>query len=167
MSTVHSPRHPDALDMLEADHRALEQLFDAFDRAGAAAPEHKQSLVQRTCELLTIHAIVEEELLYPMAQDALAAQGNIDVDEAYVEHFLMTSLIDRLASLTAGEDGFDATFRMLKEHAGRHVAEEETMLFPELRRAQLDLVTLGARIDARRNALRGRIDETAMTALPH
>jgi hemerythrin superfamily protein len=162
MSTAHTPRPADALDMLEADHRAIEQLFDAFERADAGDYERKNSLVQRACELLTIHAIVEEEMLYSAAQNALAARERVDVDEAYVEHFLVSTLVERLSTLRAGEDGFDATFKVLRENATHHIEEEETTLFPKVRKTQMDLVTLGAKMAARKTVLQERIGETAM-----
>jgi hemerythrin superfamily protein len=162
MPIAHNPRPADALDMLEADHRAIEQLFDAFERADASDHDRKNSLVQRACELLTIHMIVEEELLYPAAQETLAAHGRIDVDEAYVGHFLVTTLIERFATLRASEDGFDATFKVLKANATHHIDEEETTLFPEMRKTQIDLVTLGAKMAARKAVLRERIAEGAM-----
>jgi hemerythrin superfamily protein len=161
MSAAHTPRPIDALDVLEADHRAIEQLFDAFERAERNDFERTNTLAQRACELLTIHAIVEEEMLYPAAQEALGADQRIDVDEAYVEHFLVKTLIERFASLKAGDDGFDATFKVLKENATHHIEEEETTLFPEVRRTQMDLVALGARMAARKAALKERIAETA------
>jgi len=161
MSAAHTPRPIDALDVLEADHRAIEQLFDAFERAERNDFERKNTLAQRACELLTIHAIVEEEMLYPAAQEALGADQRIDVDEAYVEHFLVKTLIERFASLKAGDDGFDVTFKVLKENATHHIEEEETTLFPEVRRTQMDLVALGARMAARKAALKERIAETA------
>jgi hemerythrin superfamily protein len=161
MSAAHTPRPIDALDVLEADYRAIEQLFDAFERAERNDFERKNTLAQRACELLTIHAIVEEEMLYPAAQEALGADQRIDVDEAYVEHFLVKTLIERFASLKAGDDGFDATFKVLKENATHHIEEEETTLFPEVRRTQMDLVALGARMAARKAALKERIAETA------
>lgn len=161
MSAAHTPRPIDALDVLEADHRAIEQLFDAFERAERNDFDRKNTLAQRACELLTIHAIVEEEMLYPAAQEALGADQRIDVDEAYVEHFLVKTLIERFASLKAGDDGFDATFKVLKENATHHIEEEETTLFPEVRRTQMDLVALGARMAARKAALKERIAETA------
>ncbi|SAK66929.1 cation-binding protein [Caballeronia catudaia] len=162
MSIAHTPRPADALDMLEADHRAIEQLFDAFERADAGDNERKNSLVQRACELLTIHTIVEEELLYPAAQETLASQERVDVDEAYVGHFLVMALIERFATLRAGEDGFDATFKVLKANATHHIDEEETTLFPEMRKMQIDLVTLGAKMAARKAVLRERIAEAAL-----
>jgi len=164
MSAAHTPRPIDALDMLEADHRAIEQLFDAFERAERNDFERKNALVQRACELLTIHAIVEEEMLYPVAQDVLAEDQRIDVDEAYVEHFLVKTLIERFANLKAGDDGFDATFKVLKENTTHHIEEEETTLFPEVRKTQMDLVAIGAKMAARKAALKERIAESAMMA---
>ncbi|GJH11882.1 MULTISPECIES: hemerythrin domain-containing protein [Caballeronia] len=162
MSAAHTPRPIDALDMLEADHRAIEQLFDAFERAERNDFERKNALVQRACELLTIHAIVEEEMLYPVAQKVLAEDQRIDVDEAYVEHFLVKTLIERFANLKAGDDGFDATFKVLKENTTHHIEEEETTLFPEVRKTQMDLVAIGAKMAARKTALKERIAESAM-----
>lgn len=162
-----TPRKPDALDILAADHRAIEQLFDAFERADANDFERKNTLVQRACELLTIHAIVEEELLYPAAQDALGVHERIDVDEAYVEHFLVKTLIERFASLRAGDDVFDATFKVLRENTTHHIEEEETTLFPEVRKTGIDLQALGTRIVARKAALQERITEAAMAAMAH
>ncbi|SAK63123.1 cation-binding protein [Caballeronia pedi] len=162
MSIAQTPRPIDALDMLEADHRAIEQLFDAFERADAGDFARRNALAQRACELLTIHTIVEEELLYGDAQHALAAHERIDVDEAYVEHFLVKTLIERLTNLKAGEDGFDATFKVLKENTTHHIEEEESTLFPEVRRAKMELVALGAKMAARKAALQERIAETAI-----
>ena len=162
-----TPRKPDGLEILAADHRAIEQLFDAFERTAANDFERKNTLVQRTCELLTIHTIVEEELLYPAAQDALGAHERIDVDEAYVEHFLVKTLIERFASLRAGDDGFDATFKVLRENTTHHIEEEETTLFPEVRKTGIDLDALGTGIAARKAALQVRITEAAMAAMAH
>jgi hemerythrin superfamily protein len=161
MAIAHGSRHPDAIDILEADHRAFEQLFDAFGRAGADDLERKTTLVQRTCELLTIHTLVEEELLYPEARKVLDAGHRKDVDEACVEHFLVKTLIDKFTRLRAGDDAFDPTFKVLTENVNHHVEEEESDLFPALRKTGLDLVGLGERILARKEALQRRIIETA------
>ncbi|SAK47934.1 hemerythrin domain-containing protein [Caballeronia ptereochthonis] len=162
MSTAQTSRQPDALDILEADHRAVEQLFDAFDRAPHDDLERKATLVQRACELLSIHSIVEEELLYPAARQALGGAKVIDVDEAYVEHFLVKTLIEKFANLKAGDAGFDATFTVLKENVTHHVEEEESTLFPEVRKTGVDLMTLGRKIEARKEALQKRITDVAM-----
>jgi hemerythrin superfamily protein len=161
MSTPQTPREEDAIAILTADHRAVDQLFDAFARADKDDLERKSTLVQRACELLSIHAIVEEELLYPAAAGALDEDGKDDVDEAYVEHFLVKTLIEKFMHLKAGDEGFDATFKVLSENVKHHVEEEESDLFPELRKAKVDLIALGRKISARKQALQDRITEVA------
>ncbi|GAB5095135.1 hemerythrin domain-containing protein [Caballeronia sp. LP006] len=161
--TAAQAQHPqDALAILEADHRAVEQLFDAFERAEKDDLERKTTLVQRACELLSIHSIVEEELLYPAARTALGTDEKIDVDEAYVEHFLVKTLIEKFSQIKAGDEGFDATFKVLSENVKHHVEEEETELFPEIRKTKsVDLIALGKKIEARKEALQNRITEVA------
>lgn len=147
--------------MLEEEHRAVEKLFDAFERAEEDDLERKATLVQRACELLTMHAIVEEEILYPAAKDALDKDDKDDVNEAYVEHFLVKTLIEKFTTMQAGDEGFDATFKVLTENVKHHVEEEESELFPELRKTRLDLVAMGERIAKRRAALQNKITEVA------
>jgi hemerythrin superfamily protein len=161
MSKPQASPQQDALAILEEDHRAVEQLFDAFERAEDDDLERKSTLVQRACELLTIHAIVEEELLYPAAREALDADDKGDVDEAFVEHFLVKTLIEKFTQLKAGDEGFDATFKVMSENVSHHVEEEENELFPELRKTGLDLVALGTKITARKDALQRKITEVA------
>ncbi|AME26597.1 MULTISPECIES: hemerythrin domain-containing protein [Burkholderiaceae] len=151
----------DALTMLEEEHRAVEKLFEAFERADENDLERKATLVQRACELLTMHAIVEEEILYPAAKDALGKDDKDDVNEAYVEHFLVKTLIEKFTTMQAGDEGFDATFKVLTESVNHHVEEEESELFPELRKTKLDLRAMGEQIAKRREALQNKITEVA------
>lgn len=151
----------DAITILQADHRAFEQLFDAFERADKNDLERKSTIVQRTCELLAIHALVEEELLYPAAKETLDLKGRDDVLEAEVEHYLVKSLIEKFALLKAGEEGFDATFKVLTENVSHHVKEEEDDLFPKLRKTKLDLVAIGEKIVARKAAMQSRLTAVA------
>ncbi|MGT2477614.1 hemerythrin domain-containing protein [Paraburkholderia terrae] len=153
----------DAITLLKADHRAVEKLFDAFEKAADDDLEAKGTLVRRACEELTVHAMIEEELLYPAAHKALEKQDEIDVDEAYVEHYLVKTLIEKFDSLRPGEDGFDATFKVMSELVKHHVEEEESELFPELRGSGVDLVALGARLSARKNELMKKLEATGST----
>jgi hemerythrin superfamily protein len=147
----------DALSLLEADHRAVEKLFAAFERADTSDLDARGTLVRRACEELTVHTIIEEELLYPAARRALADDGKNDVDEAYVEHFLAKTLVEKFSTLRPGAEGFDATFKVLTENVRHHIEEEESGLFPELRKSGLDLAALGERIVKRKNELEAKL----------
>ncbi|SEJ75172.1 hemerythrin domain-containing protein [Paraburkholderia diazotrophica] len=148
----------DAIEVLKSDHRVAEQLFDAFHRTADTDHEAKRALVQRACEELTVHTLIEEEILYPAAYKALEHSEEIDVDEAYVEHFVMKTLIARFESLKPGDRGFDATFEVLSGIVRHHIEEEESVLFPELLRSGVDLVTLGEEIATRKEVLMKRLE---------
>lgn len=148
----------DALAFLEAEHRAVEELFTAFRKSTDDDLERKAALAQRACEELSIHTIIEEELLYPAAEKALPDSDKVDVDEAYIEHFLVKTLIAKFETLKAGEKGFDATFKVISEMVGHHVEEEEEELFPELRKSKCDLRVLGEKMARRKAELQGKLD---------
>ena len=75
------PDKPDAIALLKADHRKVEDLFAKFENAKGDGA--KEKLAQQICIELTIHAMIEEEIFYP------ACKGKVEEDklkEAYVEH---------------------------------------------------------------------------------
>lgn len=148
----------DALAFLEAEHRAVEKLFTAFEKAADDDLEAKSALAQRACEELSIHAMLEEELLYPAAQEALPDSDKVDVEEAYVEHFLVKTLIAKFETMKAGDKGFDATFKVMSEMVGHHVEEEEEELFPELRKSNCNLRSLGEKMAKRKAELQSKLD---------
>jgi hypothetical protein len=67
----HATVQRDAIRVLTEDHRAVQKLFDAFEKVSKDELEAKATLVRRACEELTIHAMIDEELLYPAAEQAL------------------------------------------------------------------------------------------------
>lgn len=148
----------DALELLVADHRAVERLFTAFKQAKDDDLEAKATLAQRACEELTVHAIIEEQFLYPAASEALPSSDVLDVEEAYVEHFLVKTLISKFETLKAGDKGFDATFKVMSEMVQHHVEEEETELFPALRKTDCNLEALGQKMAKRKMELQSRLD---------
>ena len=71
----------DAIALLKADHRKVEELFEQFEKASGDG--RKRKLAEEICMELTIHAAIEEEIFYP------ACMGKVDekdLNEAYVEH---------------------------------------------------------------------------------
>lgn len=151
----------DAISLLRNDHRAVKQLFETFEKTAENDLDAKATLVRRACEELTVHAMIEEELLYPAAREALGENDRPDVEEAYVEHFLVKVLIEKFMTLKAGEPGFDATFKVLSEMVSHHIEEEETELFPKLKKSGVDLVELGNKLRRRKDALESRVPKDA------
>jgi hemerythrin superfamily protein len=160
-ATARATKDQDAIQMLTEDHRAVEKLFDAFEKADKNDLDAKTTLVRRACEELTVHAMIEEELLYPAAQEALDEDDRPDVEEAYVEHYLVKVLIEKFTKLHAGEAGFDATVKVMSEMVRHHIEEEESDLFPKLRKSGADLEALGRKLMQRKEELESKLPKDA------
>ena len=139
----------DAIALLKEDHRAVEKLFKEFE--GAKGEGRKEKLARKICLELSIHTKIEEEIFYP------ACDGKVDEDllkEAYVEHDAAKLLVAEIeAGSGQSDDFFDAKVQVLSEQIEHHVEEEEKELFPEVRKADLDLKALGEQLATRKKEL--------------
>lgn len=131
----------DAIALLKADHRHVEELFGEFEQATRA--DRKSRLATDICTELKVHTQVEEELFYPRAREALNKADADLLDEATVEHASAKWLIEQIESMDTGDELYDAKVKVLSEYIKHHVKEEETELFPKLRKTDLDLDALG------------------------
>ena len=142
----------DAIALLKQDHRTVSALFEEFEKADE---EEQATIAQRVCQLLTVHAQIEEELLYPAAKEAFEGEEEDEdlVNEAEVEHGSAKELIAKIEGMSSGDDHFTATVTVLGEYIKHHVKEEESELFPQLKKTELDLKELGGRLAERKFAL--------------
>ncbi len=141
----------DAIAMLKADHRKVEELFEQFKKA--RSDDRKQELADQICTELKIHTMLEEEIFYP------AFRGKIEddtLDEAYVEHDGAKILVNEIAAGKPDDDFFDAKVTVLSEEIEHHVKEEERPaegMFAQCRQADVDLVELRDQMLARKQEL--------------
>lgn len=150
-----APATPDAIQLLITDHKEVKALFKDYDQLvkSEAQAEDKQTIAVLICTMLTAHATVEEELFYPAARAALEDDGQDLLDEAVVEHASAKDLIAQIEDANPGDELFDAKVQVLGEYIRHHVKEEETELFPKVKKAKADLVALGAALAARKEEL--------------
>jgi hemerythrin superfamily protein len=139
----------DAIALLEADHREVDDYFDAFE--AASVDTDKKALADKICLALKVHTQIEEELFYPPAREK-TGDGDL-IDEALVEHTGAKILIAQIESMSPGQPLYDAKVKVLAEQVRHHVEEEETKLFPEVRETRIDLEALGAKLAARKAEL--------------
>jgi hypothetical protein len=142
----------DAIALLKADHRKVEELFEKFERA--RGDDRKASLVREICTELMVHATIEEEIFYPACKEKIADEDLLD--EAYVEHDGAKVLIAELQASEPDAEFYDAKVKVLSELIKHHVKEEEKRsegLFAEAREAGLDVDALGARLAERKKTL--------------
>ena len=150
----------DGLQLLAADHRKVEELFEKFESASDIGA--KEKLVRQICTELKVHAQIEEEIYYP------AIRGKVEedaLDEAYVEHDSAKLLINELEAAEPDESFYDAKVKVLSELIEHHVKEEEKQrdnLFQQTRAADIDLEALGARLAARKQELLARAESEGL-----
>jgi hemerythrin superfamily protein len=138
----------DAITLLKQDHREVEALFQEFDKSEGA---ELGPIADRVCQMLTVHAQIEEEILYPAAMDAFEEEEDTElVNEAAVEHASAKELIAKIEEMADDDELFKATVTVLSEYIKHHVKEEEQELFPKLKETGLDLEELGAQVQARK-----------------
>jgi hemerythrin superfamily protein len=140
----------DAIALLKADHRQVEEWFSQFEKA---TKSRKQQLARHICDALTVHTTIEEEIFYPSFLEA--TEDRDTHHEAVVEHAGAKKLIAEIQSMSAGDDYFDAKVTVLSEMIKHHVKEEEQPggMFAEARKSKMDLVELGEELMARKKEL--------------
>jgi hemerythrin superfamily protein len=135
-----------ATGVLAAQHRAIEALFDEAEQ------ETRRNLrarhVSRIAEELIAHMAGEEAVFYPALQRVVkcGAEG------AHEEHVELRVQLRRLLATRVNEGSFLDRVRVLRDLFARHVAEEESRLFPRLEQAlsPSDHAVLGEEILASR-----------------
>ena len=147
----------DAVALLKADHRKVEQLFQEYEQTTARTD--KISLAARICRELVVHTLLEEEIFYPACREKSVEHK--DLDEAQVEHDSAKVLIGELIMERPDDEYYDAKVEVLSEIIKLHVGEEENAsdgIFAKAQAAEVDMKALGQRIQARKPQLLGRIE---------
>src|SRR6185369_12661964 len=147
----------DAIALLKADHRQVEEWFEQFEKARDA--DRKQELATNICDALTVHATIEEEIFYPAF---LEATDDTDTHhEAEIEHESAKRLIAEIEASSPDDEYFDAKMKVLSEQIKHHVKEEEGTdgMFSEARKSEMDLDALGEQLAARKAELEGSEDD--------
>jgi hemerythrin len=147
-----APRTPnDAIALLMADHRQVEDWFQQFEKARSS--DRKRDLARNICDALRVHAQIEEEIFYPAFYEAT---GEKDLHhEAIVEHDGAKKLIAEIESSGPDEDYYDARVSVLSEMIKHHVNEEEQRngMFAKAKGSGMDLAALGENLRARKSEL--------------
>ena len=118
----------DAIKLLEKQHRLVEKLFKQFEKSDDE--REKLQLFTEIADNLAVHATIEERHFYPAVR---ARQTEQQLEEAYDEHLEVKKLLlDGMQSTSA--PGFDGKVAALKGAVEHHVEEEESELFPKVRK---------------------------------
>ncbi len=131
MAEQRPPTTTDAVNVLVDDHRTVERLFSQIildPTDGAAQPEVVQSIIRE----LSVHAAVEEQVLYPVVRREVPG-GEELADHSLEEHQEVKETLARIESMDLSSPETAQLVQQLISSVREHVEEEETELFPKLR----------------------------------
>lgn len=119
----------DAIDLLERQHREIERLFK---KAESAKGEAKAGFVAQIADKLAVHATIEEKIFYP---GSIGERTEEMLREAVEEHLAAKRICADLLECDVDDPQYDAKVSVLKEILQHHIEEEESQLFPRVKRA--------------------------------
>lgn len=159
---------PDAVAVLISDHRQVDDLFKQFDLYDDTTAENlKRDLVRDITRELSIHAAVEEQVLYPAMREALP-DGEKEVRDSLADHQHVKETLAELERTDPNDASFAPKVKALASAVIRHVEEEENDLFPRLDAAlgQQRMSELGQALDKAKKLAPTRPHPNAPSTFP-
>src|SRR3954451_19600694 len=141
----------DVIEVLEHDHREVEQMFDELESLRGAATDEDRSRRKELTDKVTIelvrHSVAEEVLVYPNVEGKV---GEDEGEHAREEHAEAEETLKRLEKLDADDPAFDDELATLMKEIRHHIEDEEEQMFAHMRQVidADELRTLGTRVEA-------------------
>jgi hypothetical protein len=141
----------DVIEILEHDHREVEEMFAELESLRGASTEEAKSRRKDVTDQVTIelvrHSVAEEVLVYPKVEDKVSAE---EAEHARKEHAEAEETLSRLEKLDADDPAFDDELATLMSEIRHHIADEEGEMFVHMRQVidADELRQLGGRVEA-------------------
>src|SRR3954452_3207289 len=141
----------DVIEILEHDHREVEEMFAELESLRGAATDDAKSRRKTLTDQVTIelvrHSVAEEVLVYPQVEDKVSAE---EAEHARKEHAEAEETLHRLEKLDADHPAFDDELAKLMAEIRHHIADEESQMFVHMRQVidADELRKLGGRVEA-------------------
>jgi hemerythrin superfamily protein len=141
----------DVIEVLEHDHREVEQMFSELESLRGASTDDDLSRRKELAEQVTIelvrHSVAEEVLVYPQVEEKVSAE---EAEHAREEHAEAEEAMQRLEKLDADDPGFDDELATLMSEIRHHIEDEEGEMFAHMREVidEDELRKLGERVEA-------------------
>jgi len=117
-------RPRDVIAVIKADHAAVNQLFRRYASLGDRLFTSRRRIAERVIKELSIHAAVEEQILYPHVSAAVP-NGEMLVKAALAEHQSLKETLAMLDECSPESEEFDELMARARDEVRRHVKEEE------------------------------------------
>jgi hemerythrin superfamily protein len=120
----------DVIELLEHDHREVEQMFAEFEQA--TTKEEKEALRDKIIIELVRHSEAEEQAVYPMIRKVIE-NGDQIIEHEIAEHSKAERVMKELDRMSADDPQFGVLMQQLMGDIKEHVQEEENDVFPQFR----------------------------------
>lgn len=154
----------DALALLHQDHVKVRSLFDQYVQTKDLG--ERKLIVERIRQELTVHAEIEETLVYPALRQLAANKDAVAV--SFEEHHLVDIILCQLDALEPGSEELSVKLGVLKNLVMRHIETEESVIFDIATQVLTtdQLRELGSRIEAAKQEAKERIPTLRVTLAP-
>ena len=123
----------DGMTEMRSEHREIMSHITELSKSASKSPRQRKKLVQEASETLARHMDLEEQVIFPLAQEEASAKEA--VLKGLEQHKLLKGLLNELSSTEPSEERFLPMVEVLEDLAGSHVREEQTSVYSPLRRA--------------------------------
>ena len=147
VAEMFQPGQPDAVEVLETDHRKVEGLFE---KVKANEDGNNAATFRQIKEELDVHTHIEERIFYPHLLEKGDNELKKIVREGLEEHAQVKDLLTQLDGLSGDSSTFKAKLKVMMENVEHHVKEEEGEMFDMVRDQipEETLQRLGALLEA-------------------
>ena len=141
----------DVIEVLEHDHREVEEIFAELETLRGAATDETRSrrkhLTEQVTTELVRHSVAEEVIVYPHVEDKVSAE---EAEHAREEHAEAEETLHRLEKLDPDDPSFDEELDTLMAEIRHHIEDEEGDIFAHMRQVidADELRKLGSRVEA-------------------
>ena len=141
----------DVIDVLEHDHREVEEMFAELESLRGASTDEARSrrkdVTEQVTSELVRHSVAEEVIVYPQVEKKVSAE---EVEHARKEHAEAEETLQRLEKLDADDPAFDDELATLMDEIRHHIEDEEGEMFAHMREVidEDELRSLGAKVEA-------------------
>jgi hemerythrin-like domain-containing protein len=137
---------PDAIQLLTTDHAEVEAMFRQVE--SLLEPDARAPLIDDIVRELSVHAAIEEQVLYPVMRKELP-DGETLIEEAIREHQQVKETLAAIEGADIATERDQLVVRLISD-VRHHVEEEETELFPKLRASirKSELQEMGSKLAA-------------------
>jgi len=117
-------RPRDVIALIKADHATVDRLFRRYKGLSARSIKSRRNMADRVIKELSVHAAVEENVLYPVARTTVP-KGDELVTEALHEHRSLKKALAALEKCPPDDLAFDDLMTDIEKEVRHHVKEEE------------------------------------------